>query len=391
MAGTGSFIPTDLDPGIKMEDSALLSSLADRVPAFSWMEKYEGSKISNVYTSILNHRESPGSTGTNERITLQLRNAERLYEQYINQYIDYKYSYDTALLEYLSAIATQENGGAKIPRNVRIKLDQALRSWISRGHKGHMEQILAVIEEYQPLDADSFWKQVGERFKNSAVSQATDFYPHYRAWFKQDNWSGFSFDQQDFSHQRKSDFSALTGQLDPSFGLFNLSKGQNENKEQLHIKIEETALKLDCQIMHVNIKRDWLNPLVLSSRTWRIDKNSPQPDFSLSSGADLSNGILPVGEMTLLPTSLLLCKNLRIEGHFPDDVVQRINAGMDKNNDTVGFGPFALAGKTYGQENIVRGAITNQGIAIPNEQIIGVLCEILPKMPDPYPGLPWKN
>jgi hypothetical protein len=201
-------------------------------------------------------------------------------------------------------------------------------------------------------------------------------------------WSAFSFDQQDLDHQRKSE---LTRDLDPSFGLFNLSNKQSDRNQQSFLKIAETAIKVECQLMQVHIERNWLNPLVLSSRNWRMDKNSPEPDLSLSSGADLEKGILPVGEMTLLPVSAIICKNLRVNGHFENDVVQKINEEMERGVQAVGFGPFAIADKRYGQNQRARGTITNQIIEVADEQIIGIICKVLPKMPNPNPELPWKK
>ncbi|WP_342327761.1 hypothetical protein [Pedobacter sp. FW305-3-2-15-E-R2A2] len=395
MSSPGKFLPSGLNPNVKPEDAAILSSIFDYAPAFSWLEKQKGRKISEVYNSILNCKESPVSSGISEQRAQQLRDAERHYGDHIQEYQFYKYAYEAVQLEYLSAKATQENGGAKIPRNLMMRLDQAINKWIAKGQKNGMELSLAIIKEYKLLDAAAFWKQAGEQFKNGqqttntgAVFQLTDFYPSYKYWFENSGWSAFSFDQQDLDHQRKSE---LTRDLDPSFGLFNLSNKQSDRNQQSFLKIAETAIKVECQLTQVHIERNWLNPLVLSSRDWRMDKNSPEPDLSLSSGADLEKGILPVGEMTLLPVSAIICKNLRVNGHFEKDVVQKINEEMERGVQAVGFGPFAIADKRYGQNQRVRGTITNQVIEVAEEQIIGIICKVLPKMPNPNPELPWKK
>lgn len=398
ISSPGKFLPSGLNPSVKPEDAAILSSIFEHVPAFSWVEKPKGRKISEVYNSILNYKESPASTGIPERIALQLRDAERHYGDHIQEYQFYKYAYEAVQLEYLSAKATQENGGAKIPRNLMMKFDQAINKWIARGQKNGVELSLAIMAEYQLLDAAAFWKQAGEQFKNGqqttntgAVFQLTDFYPSYKYWFENSGWSAFSFDQQDLDHQRKSGLTGLTVDLDPSFGLFNFSNKQSDRNQQSFLKIEETAIKVECQLMQVHIERNWLNPFILSSRDWRMDKNSPEPDLSLSSGADLEKGLVPVGEMTLLPISAIICKNLRINGRFADDVVQKINGEVERNELTVGFGPFAIADKRYGQNERVRGTMTNQIIEVADEQIIGIICKVLPKMPNPDPELPWKK
>jgi hypothetical protein len=397
MSSPGKFLPSGLNPGVKLEDAAILSSLFERVPAFSWLEKQGDKKISEVYNSILNYKESPASTGTPERMA-KLREAEMQYDRYIEEYQAHKYAYDAVQLEYLSAKATQENGGAKIPRNLMIKLDQTRNKWIARGNKNRIEQCLAIMAEFKPLDAASFWKQAGEQFHNKqrttntgAVFQLTDFYPNYQHWFDNSDWSAFSFDQQDLDHQRKSGLTGLTGNLDPSFGIFNLSNKQDARNQQSFLKMEETILKVECQLKQVHIERNWLKPMVLSSNAWRMDKNSPEPKLSLSSGADLEKGIVPIGQMTLLPLSVIICKNLRVNGRFADDVIQKINEEIERNELAVGFGPFALEGKRYLQDQTVRGTITNQIIEVADEQIIGIICNILPKMPNPDPQLPWKK
>lgn len=397
MSSPGKFLPSGLDPNAKLEDAAMLSSIFEHVPAFSWVEKQNGRKISEVYNSILNCKESPASTGTPERMA-KLREAEMQYDRYIEEYQVYKYAYNAVKLEYLSAKATQENGGAQIQRNLMVKLDQAINKWIARGHKNQVELSIAIIEQFQPLDAANFWKQAGEQFQNGqhitntgAIFQLTDFYPRYKYWFENAEWSAFSFDQQDLDHQRKSGLTGLTGDLDSSFGIFNLSNKQGARNQQSFLKMEETAVKVECQLKQIHIERNWLKPLVLSSNAWRMDKNSPEPDLSLSSGADLEKGIIPVGEMTLLPVSAIICKNLRVKGRFTDDVVQKINGEIERNELAVGFGPFGITGKRYGQNETVRGTMTDQAIEVADEQIIGIICKILPKMPNPNPDLPWKK
>lgn len=397
MSSPGKFLPSGLNPGVKLEDAAILSSIFEQVPTFSWLEKQKGRKISEVYNSILNYKESPGSTGTPEQMA-KLRDAEMQYAQYIQEYQVHKYAYEAVQLEYMSAKATQENGGAKIPRNLMIKRDQTMNKWIARGQKNRVELSLAIIKEYQPLDAAHFWKQAGEQFhgrqrttNTGAVFQLTDFYPNYKYWFENSEWSTFSFDQRDLDHQHRSEMTGLTGDLNPSFGIFNLSNKQGAQNQQFFLKIDETILKVECQLKQVQIERNWLNPVVLSSKAWRMEKNSPEPDLLLSSGADLEKGIVPVGELTLLPVSAIICRNLRVNGRFEDDVVQKINEEIERNELAVGFGPFSLAGKRYRQDQTVRGTITNQVIEVAEEQIIGIICKILPKMPDPDPRLPWKK
>ncbi|NQX38699.1 hypothetical protein SAMN05421820_101730 [Pedobacter steynii] len=397
MSNPGKFLPSGLNPGVKLEDAAILSSIVEQVPEFSWVEKQKGRKISEVYNSILNYKESPANTGTPERMA-KLREAEMQYDRYIEEYQVHKYAYDAVQLEYLSAKATQENGGAKIPRTLMIKHEQTVNKWIARGRKNQVELSLAIIKEYQPLDAANFWKQAGEQFQNGqhttntgAVFQLTDFYPNYKYWFENSGWSAFSFDQQDLDQQRKSGLTGLTGDLDPSFGIFNLSNKQSDRNQQSFLKMEETAVKVECQLKQIHIERKWLKPLVLSSNAWRMDKNSAEPNLSLSSGADLEKGIVPVGEMTLLPVSAIICKNLKVNGRFADDVVQKINGEIERNELAVGFGPFAIADQRYGQNERVRGMVTNQVIEVTEEQIIGIICEILPKMPNPNPQLPWKK
>lgn len=396
ISGPGKFLPSGLKPLEKGEDAAILSSMFEQVPAFSWLEKQEGRKISEVYTSVLNHKESPVISERPEQMA-RLREAEQQYEDSFEEYQFYKYAYEAVLLEYLSAKATQENGGAKISRNLLIKREQAMNKWIAKGHKGRMELCLAIIQEYQPLYSTNFWKKAGERFQEwqqttstGAVFQLTEFYPGYKYWFENSGWSGFSFDQQDLDHQPKSRLAGLTGDLDPSFGMFNLSNTQGDRNQLSFLKMGETAVKVECQLMEVHIERNWLNPLVLTNKAWRMGKNSPVPDLSLSSGADIEQGILPHGEMTLLPLSAIICRNLRVSGRFTD-LAPKLNEEIERHELSVGFGPFAIAGKRYGQDQRLRGTITDQLIEVPDEQIIGVICEILPKMPNPNPELPWKK
>lgn len=397
MSSPGKFLPSDLNPEVKLEDAAILSSIFEHVPTFSWLEKQKDKKISEVYNSILNYKESPGSTGTPEQMA-KLRDAEMQYAQYIQEYQVHKYAYEAVQLEYLSAKATQENGGAKIPRNLMIKRDQTMNKWVARGQKNRVELSLAIIKEYQPLDAAHFWKQAGEQFHDrqrttntGAVFQLTDFYPTYKYWFENSEWSTFSFDQRDLDHQHRSEMTGLTGDLSPSFGIFNLSNKQGAQNQQFFLKIDETILKVECQLKQVHIERNWLNPVVLSSKAWRMEKNSPEPDLLLSSGADLEKGIVPVGEMTLLPVSAIICRNLRVNGRFADDVVQKINGEIERNELAVGFGPFALAGKRHRQDQTVRGQLPIKSLKWLRNKSSGSFVRFFQKCLTRIPVCPGKN
>ena len=94
--------------------------------------------------------------------------------------------------------------------------------------------------------------------------------------------------------------------------------------------------------------------------------------------------------MTVIPTAAILSKSMKIVGSFDNTLVEEMNR-LIQVNASVSIGPFSIAGQfaMKNNEKTQRGTIAANGIDAPDVQIVAMICEVLPKCPNPNNALPW--
>lgn len=391
----GQYIPSQMDPESNVNDRYALSVLFDVVPQFSWVFKPAATTISNSYRSILDYKEAPLTNLTPEQ-KKKLEEAENYYTKYEDEYNTYMNKYFEALDAYDSAYATQRNGGPTVPRSIKEKVKSAYNQWVAH-HKEGVESAIGVIAAYEALEPTAFWYKLLERFKTGTQStnlesdfQVVGFSPPYKSWFQDAGWTSFIFDQKDMDNQSNSDAIGVAGQLDGQFGIFKISGSGDYSEDSSYQKMDQTKLSFSCQLMRVSLDRNWMNPLVLSSTAWRWAKGTPTYGMQFSTGADIQGDIVPSGTMTVIPTAAILSRNLIVQGEFDNTIVQELNRKISANA-SVGIGPFSIAGRFNMEhhEGSEKGSIAMNRIEAKDVQIVALICEVLPKSPNPDNSLPW--
>lgn len=393
----GQYIPAQMDPDGKVDDRYALSVLFDVVPQFSWVFKPAATTISNSYSSILSYKEAPLTSLTPDQ-KKKLEDADAYYTAHEDDYFTYMDKYFVVLDNYDAAYATYANGGAPVPRSLKEKLKAAYNQWVAH-HKEGVESAVAVIAQYEALEPTAFWYKLLERYKTGTQTaslgsdfQVVGFSPPYKSWFQDAGWTNFTFDQKDMDNQKNSEAIGVAGELDGQFGIFAISGSGEYKKDKKFEKMDQTTLKFSCQLMRISLDRNWMNPLVLSSTAWRWAKGTPTYGMQFSTGADISGDVPPTGTMTVIPTAAILSKNLKIEGAINKTTVQEMNEYINVKA-SVGIGPFTIAGRfnMEGHEGSEKGSIATNGIEAKDVQIVALICEVLPKSPNPDNTLPWPS
>lgn len=391
----GQYLPSQMNPESNIDDRYALSVLFDVVPQFSWVFRPAATTISNSYRSILDYKEAPLVSLTPEEKS-KLEVAEKYFLEKQDDYYLYMEKYLVVLDAYDSAKATYINGGPAIPSSLKIRLKAAYDQWVAH-HKEGVESAIAVIAQYEALEPSSFWYKLLDRYKNGTQVatlgnefQTVGFSPPYKSWFQDAGWTKFIFTQKDMDNQKSSDAIGVAGQLDGDFGIFRISGSGDYSEDSSYKKMDETTLNFSCELMRISLDRSWMNPLVLSSAAWRWAKGTPVYGQEFSSGADIKGGIAPTGSMTVIPTAAILSRNLKINGSFDNTIVKEMNREISANA-SVGIGPFTIAGRfNMGHhEESVKGTIATDGIEAKDVQIVALICEVLPKSPNPDNKLPW--
>jgi hypothetical protein len=224
----------------------------------------------------------------------------------------------------------------------------------------------------------------------SSDFQVVGYAPAYKDWFGEAGWTKFTFSQTDMDNQSRSEAIGVAGNLDMSYGIFRISGDGSYDKGSEYKKMDETKLDFECKLMRVSLDRRWMNPLLFWSTAWRWSPASPLHGTEFSSGGDIAGAQAPSGPMTVIPTAVILSKGLKIVGSFDNTIVEKLNTEI-RANASVGIGPFSIAGqfamKDHSESN--RGTIALNGIEAPDVQIIAMICEVMPKCPNPNGALPW--
>lgn len=392
----GQYIPAQMDPVSNVDDRYALSVLFDVVPQFSWVFKPASTTVSNSYRSILDYKEAPLTHLTPEQLA-KLEEANATYDKYEKEYDEYLEKYLVALDEYDAALATYQNDKSKpVPPSARLRLKRAYDQWVAH-HKEAVESAVAVMAQYEALEPSAFWYKMLDRFKVGTQRTSMDnefqvmgFSPPYKSWFEKAGWTSFTFTQKDMDNQRKSDAIGVAGQLDGQFGIIKLSGSGDYHQDSSYVKIDQVDLTFSCELMRVSLDRFWMNPLIFSSKAWRWAKGTPTYGMEFSTGADIEGDIAPEGTMTVIPTAAILSRNLRVTGKFEDTLVQELNRKIAAEA-SVGIGPFAISGKFNMEqhEGSEKGTIATNGMEANDVQIVALICEVLPKSPNPDNSLPW--
>ncbi|HYP39648.1 MAG TPA: hypothetical protein VEX13_04740 [Chloroflexia bacterium] len=393
----GQYIPPQMDPATKVVDRYALSVLFDVVPQFSWVFKPAATTVSNAYKSILDYKEAPLVSLTPAQKE-KLDAAQTYYDANQADYYTYMDKYMVALDNYDAAYATFLNGGDPVPRSLKLKVKAAYDQWVAH-HKEGVESAIAVIAQFEALEPSTFWYKLLDRYNQGTQEsdlgtpfQVVGFSPPYKTWFQDAGWTTFTFDQKDMDNQSNSDVIGVSGNLDLTFGIFKVSGSGNYNEDSSYKKMDQTTLNFSCQLMRVSLDRTWMNPLVFSSSAWRWAKGTPVYGTQFSSGADIQGDIAPQGSMTVIPTAAILSRNVKVSGAFDNTIVQDLNRQISADA-SVGIGPFAIAGRFNMEhhEGSQKGTIASDGIEAKDVQIVALVCEILPKSPNPDNNLPWPS
>jgi hypothetical protein len=378
----GYFVQPNLDPKDR-RTQYIIANAFNLTLACSWVAEPGAATISDVYKGILDGKQAPIIHLTPpqqqelERAQRYLFGADGQPTAAYQDYQRYQLAYLQALDTYEAALATERNGGARVPPDVRRALTAAEQGWRTEGHRRDVELALAAIAEYEALEPLLYWSSLAKRYREwtyrvdlDSEFQFVSTNPPYERWFDEFGWSEFAFDQSDFDRQPRSGGAGLrpttccchSGPPGPGPGDPGI-----------------TMVKLTCKLRRIEIVRPWLDANVFHSRAWRWQLGSVGFGSVISTGGDIAGAVAPTGVMPVLPMTAIMARDLVLvwrDRQAAADVRARLNEGTMS-----ALGPFRLADS--GQ------AGDEHRLEVPDPQIIGFLSPLIPRCPNPDPVLPW--
>src|SRR5262249_37631859 len=146
---------------------------------------------------------------------------------------------------------------------------------------------------------------------------------------------------------------------------------------------------LSMAVAQLSLLRNWFDCWFLQSEFWRFkpDTVEGQRNTILSDG-----GLPPKGELIAYPVSALFVRNVVITlDELHDETSELVKTFKAGGRGGWGFGALNLGGsyernsqETRHTADIAHGKLTVSGL-----QLVGFLCELMGKSPNPKDGLRW--
>jgi len=275
---------------------------------------------------------------------------------------------------------------AIVQQQVKMKYDR----WLAGGKKT-IEEALDTIEELGRGTGER-WRRLEDLFKlgEQTTAEGTKYFftKYFPAKFWDDAhasaWTKFSMSHEEVHTVDESSSTSWGGGGSFSTGLWSIGASASYAEQKQRFKSDGQISGLEVELIRVPIRRSWWDPTLFWDRGWKFD---PQvSNLILSDGA-----IPPSGEMISYPTAMICAKGLKLGIEMKSEENTHV-ATQFSASGSVGWGPFSVKGnysrntdrKTH---DFVR---TAAGIEAAGMQVIGFVCELLPKSPNPDPTLNWQ-
>lgn len=364
-----------LSPSMQLELSETLDRL---LPKHRWLFERTGTSLSELYQDILSVGVWAKSTLTSsERQELTTINAE-LFTNPDTQTPTVAYQRYLTLKARVDALRAQWNATPEAQRTqeMRIELQEAEEDVNLQGNQARFVALLArrdsllaksparwagdLLKRYR-----SDTRTIGDKTYHESALQALD-----DKSLNASEWTSVALELQGDAAEGQAN--ALPLPSDWRIWQLQTDTGVRWLDSSL------TRVALRYEIRAFDIRREWMDGAVFASRAWRWPAGVERP---LAGSGD--DDILPV-----LPTQVLMVRNVRVQGNFRQDELADVALHM-RSGGSSSWGPFAVSGRYLGSKGFFRARRLPGGFRVDDPQIVALVCQRLGKVPNPDPSLTW--
>lgn len=371
-----------LDPDVKFDDPndrQLLFKVLNIVPTGDISGQNSSDRMSDIYEHVLDGSEPTVSNPKQPQLQKEADDLKKKWTAMAEPYYRYKAGYLQAQADANTALATGDPA-AKV-KLARAGFAKAQWEDPTKGDRAGFEKTFKdwTSKAYDAAGGEPWptWRTDFDDAKT--VGFPVDTWPKYTSWAGSSGWTTLSFSDSDL--QKSS--SSSTVQVNGSAGFFGFGArgGGTTHVEVSSEELNKMSISLDLK--RVVLFRDWLYASVFRSHKWKWKDPADSP---ISLGFfNKAKGVFE-GRMPLLPTSLVLVRNVTLSGSWSKDFRETIEKNMSASGGW-SFGPFSIGGgyANSSRNSNSRVQLSDSAIVIPDPQILGWYCDILPKSPDPQP------
>ncbi len=271
--------------------------------------------------------------------------------------------------------------------HLQTKLRAALADWSTNGFKGEFEQIAAAIQSVEERSYVLLKQRYKEDFARSVLTNPSSganflYTAPAPASFARGSagWSEYTFNKGSFESNYKFKSSTTSAGASYGFGPFRVGGSGKVSKQRWDSQLDTQSFSMSFKLCRVPIYRPWFHLDFIKSGFWRYDaSNVIAANAMVSDGKTPPNGLMPA-----ITTECIFVRDLFL--HFGESH----RTVMRKKESSSGgggfaFGPFHAGGRhtQASDERSVDAQWESQGIRINGIQLLGFMCHMLPKAPDP--------
>ncbi len=303
------------------------------------------------------------------------------YDEARAAYIAAVSGYRTAYNSYnLETIKDQRDWNAAAPMLQNL-VNQTWNAWNRAGK--------AEVEEAQAALASTINNAVRHAIEQARQACSDEYRlppatPGGRPWLPSyalpTNWTETSgiklkFSSDYLNKTESSTAHSYAAEASGMYGLFHASGGVSGKHEDRRQHMDAQKLQLEAELVAVNIMRPWFNPLLFGMKGWWVSGYDPN---GLSNG----NPAAPAGAIPLIPTGLVLAKNVRITADFSEQDKKFVSDSV-QSKISAGWGPFSLSG-SYGYSSSkeeFQAKFDGGSLVFPGLQVVAWISTVVPASP----------
>jgi hypothetical protein len=313
------------------------------------------------------------------------------YDEYEDRHKGTVEAYHIARANYLAYMNEpgQAEKWAALEPILRNRIVTAFKKWEGAG-KNKVEEAWGTIGNLENRGLEASWQD--RRARYDAYKQGaqigdfwlTKYYPG-KFWEDDAGWLDISLTHNEIHKVNEAEQVNWGGRAGASFGLWRVGGKVSYESQSTMAKCDIEGSSVSFQLALIPFLRGWLDAEVFGSRSWKFDSGTVGASEYLSDG-----GIPPVGTMPMYPTGMLIVRNLRINFNKSSEL-NRTFMETIRGSGKVGWGPFSVRANYYkridkSSHDFVEDAA---GLEVKGMQVIGFMCALLDKSPDPDNTLKW--